>query len=84
MTAIVVISPISTWIIRMISVVWIFGVVSAVGIRGVVTTVVTIGRVADGAITARRCDRGDERDWKNAPGHGEPRPITKQRVCHPR
>src|ERR1044071_1311859 len=76
MTAIVAISHRSAWIIGIIgaisiSMIRISVVVSAVGIRTIVATVVAIGRVAGGAITARRCDRGDERDWENAPGHDD-------------
>jgi hypothetical protein len=71
----IAISLIVIWIIS------ISGVVPAVVGSVVPIVVVTIGCIADGAVAARRGDRGDERDWENAPGHGEPRTTRKQRVC---
>jgi hypothetical protein len=74
-------------IIWMISIVWISIRIWIIWISVGISTVIRRGIlavVAIGRITTGRGERGDERDGNNAPGHGEPRPITKHRVCHPR
>jgi hypothetical protein len=77
--AIVIIGVAAVVIIRII---WISVVVPTIVVWSVVSIVVVpVGGIADGSVAAGRCDRGDERDWEDAPGHDEPRSTRKQGAC---